>query len=71
MQKFVSRTLNPNDGHRYLPYIVVIIDEFGDLIMTAGKDIELPIARIAQFGSSRGHTHDHCHTESAYNDHHR
>ena len=52
--KFVSRTLNPNDGHRYLPYIVVIIDEFGDLIMTAGKDIELPIARIAQLARAVG-----------------
>ncbi|MCQ2127729.1 MAG: DNA translocase FtsK [Bacteroidaceae bacterium] len=47
-EKFKSRQLNPNLGHRFLPYIVVIIDEFGDLIMTAGKDIEMPIARIAQ-----------------------
>ena len=46
--KFVKRRLNPNKGHRYLPYIVVVIDEFGDLIMTAGKEIEMPIARIAQ-----------------------
>lgn len=46
--KFISRRLNPNKGHKYMPYIVVIIDEFGDLIMTAGKEIELPIARIAQ-----------------------
>ncbi|MDR0429566.1 MAG: DNA translocase FtsK [Tannerellaceae bacterium] len=46
--KFISRHLNPNKGHKYMPYIVVIIDEFGDLIMTAGKEIELPIARIAQ-----------------------
>lgn len=46
--KFVNHKLNPNDGHEYMPYIVVIIDEFGDLIMTAGKEIELPIARIAQ-----------------------
>ena len=45
---FKDRKLNPEKGHRYLPYIVVVIDEFGDLIMTAGKDIELPIARIAQ-----------------------
>ncbi|MCQ2057583.1 MAG: DNA translocase FtsK [Bacteroidaceae bacterium] len=45
---FKSRRLNPEKGHRFLPYIVVIIDEFGDLIMTAGKDIEMPIARIAQ-----------------------
>lgn len=47
-EKFVKRRLNPNKGHRYLPYMVVVIDEFGDLIMTAGKEIEMPIARIAQ-----------------------
>ncbi|GHV55905.1 DNA translocase FtsK [Bacteroidia bacterium] len=47
-EKFVNRRLNPQKGHKYMPYIVVIIDEFGDLIMTAGKEIELPIARIAQ-----------------------
>lgn len=52
--KFISRHLNPNDGHRFLPYVVVIIDEFGDLIMTAGKDIELPIARIAQLARAVG-----------------
>jgi S-DNA-T family DNA segregation ATPase FtsK/SpoIIIE len=46
--KFIKRRLNPEKGHRFLPYIVVVIDEYGDLIMTAGKDIELPIARIAQ-----------------------
>lgn len=46
--KFIKRRLNPNNGHRYMPYIVVVIDEFGDLIMTAGKEIEMPIARIAQ-----------------------
>ncbi len=46
--KFITRHLNPEKGHRFMPYIVVIIDEFGDLIMTAGKEIELPIARIAQ-----------------------
>lgn len=45
---FKDRRLNPEKGHRFLPYIVVVIDEFGDLIMTAGKDIEMPIARIAQ-----------------------
>lgn len=45
---FKDRKLNPEKGHRFLPYIVIIIDEFGDLIMTAGKDIEMPIARIAQ-----------------------
>lgn len=47
-QKFINRQLNPEKGHKFLPYIVVIIDEFGDLIMTAGKEIETPIARIAQ-----------------------
>ncbi|MGI6073362.1 MAG: DNA translocase FtsK 4TM domain-containing protein [Fermentimonas sp.] len=47
-KKFIERRLNPNNGHRFLPYIVVVIDEFGDLIMTAGKEIEMPIARIAQ-----------------------
>ncbi|MDI9605352.1 MAG: DNA translocase FtsK 4TM domain-containing protein [Bacteroidota bacterium] len=47
-QKFIQRRLNPNNGHKYMPYIVVVIDEFGDLIMTAGKEIEMPIARIAQ-----------------------
>ena len=53
-QKFRNRQLNPNNGHRFLPYIVVIIDEFGDLIMTAGKEIELPIARIAQLARAVG-----------------
>ncbi|WP_165043308.1 DNA translocase FtsK [Dysgonomonas sp. ZJ709] len=47
-EKFKKRRLNPLKGHKFLPYIVVIIDEFGDLIMTAGKEIEMPIARIAQ-----------------------
>ena len=47
-RKFTSRQLNPEKGHKFMPYIVVVIDEYGDLIMTAGKEIELPIARIAQ-----------------------
>ena len=47
-EKFISRKLNPNDGHRYLPYIVLVIDEFADLIMTAGKEIETPIARLSK-----------------------
>lgn len=47
-RKFIARQLNPEKGHKFMPYIVVIIDEYGDLIMTAGKEIELPIARIAQ-----------------------
>lgn len=52
--KFKKRELNPENGHRFMPYIVVVIDEFGDLIMTAGKDIELPIARIAQLARAVG-----------------
>ena len=53
-QKFKNRELNPNNGHKFMPYIVVIIDEFGDLIMTSGKEIELPIARIAQLARAVG-----------------
>lgn len=52
--KFIARRLNPEKGHRYLPYIVVIVDEFADLIMTAGKEVELPIARIAQLARAVG-----------------
>ena len=52
--KFVNHQLNLTKGHEYMPYIVVIIDEFGDLIMTAGKEIELPIARIAQLARAVG-----------------
>ena len=52
--KFISRKLNPNDGHRFLPYIVLVIDEFADLIMTAGKEIETPIARLAQLARAIG-----------------
>ena len=53
-KKFIDRQLNPNNGHKFLPYIVVVIDEFGDLIMTAGKEVELPIARIAQLARAVG-----------------
>lgn len=53
-EKFINRRLNPEKGHKYMPYIVVVIDEFGDLIMTAGKDVELPIARIAQLARAVG-----------------
>ena len=53
-KKFVERKLNPNMGHRYLPYIVLVIDEFADLIMTAGKEIETPIARLAQLARAIG-----------------
>ena len=52
--KFISRRLNPENGHRYLPYIVVVIDEFADLIVTAGKEIEHPIARLAQLARAIG-----------------
>ena len=52
--KFIARKLNPNLGHRYLPYIVVVIDEYADLVMTAGKDVELPIARLAQKARAAG-----------------
>jgi len=52
--KFIARKLNPENGHRYLPYIVVLIDEFADLIMTAGKEVEQPIARIAQLARAIG-----------------
>ena len=53
-QKFINRKLNPNDGHRFLPFIVLIIDEFADLMMTAGKEVETPIARIAQLARAVG-----------------
>jgi len=53
-EKFINRRLNPEKGHKFMPYIVVIIDEFGDLIMTAGKEVELPIARIAQLARAVG-----------------
>jgi S-DNA-T family DNA segregation ATPase FtsK/SpoIIIE len=53
-KKFIARKLNPENGHRYLPYIVLVIDEFADLIMTAGKEIETPIARLAQLARAIG-----------------
>ncbi|MBO7316785.1 MAG: DNA translocase FtsK, partial [Paludibacteraceae bacterium] len=53
-EKFVNRQLNPEKGHRFLPYMVSVIDEFGDLIMVAGKEIETPIARITQMGRAAG-----------------
>ncbi|MGJ8743100.1 DNA translocase FtsK [Polaribacter sp.] len=52
--KFKQRKLNPNDGHQFLPYIVLVIDEFADLIMTAGKEVETPIARLAQLARAIG-----------------
>ncbi len=53
-KKFAERKLNPENGHRYLPYIVLVVDEFADLIMTAGKEVELPIARLAQLARAVG-----------------
>ena len=53
-EKFTIRHLNPEKGHKFMPYIVVIVDEFGDLIMTAGKEVEMPIARIAQLARAVG-----------------
>ena len=53
-QKFIKRRLNPEKGHRYLPYIVLIIDEFADLIMTAGREVEVPLARLAQIARAVG-----------------
>ncbi|MBA3829546.1 MAG: DNA translocase FtsK 4TM domain-containing protein [Taibaiella sp.] len=53
-EKFISRRLNPEHGHKYLPFIVLVIDEFADLIMTAGKEVEMPIARLAQLARAVG-----------------
>lgn len=53
-EKFKSRRLNPNEGHRFLPYIVLVVDEFADLIMTAGKEVEGPITRLAQLARAVG-----------------
>lgn len=53
-EKFISRKLNPLDGHQFLPYIVIVIDEFADLIMTAGREIETPLARLAQLARATG-----------------
>lgn len=53
-EKFTDRKLSPKDGHKFLPYIVLVIDEFADLIMTAGKEVELPIARLAQLARAIG-----------------
>ncbi len=53
-EKFTKRMLNPNEGHRYLPYIVLVIDELADLMMTAGKEVETPIARLAQLARAIG-----------------
>ena len=53
-EKFISRKLNPENGHTFLPYIVLVIDEFADLIMTAGKEVETPLARLAQLSRAVG-----------------
>ncbi len=52
--KFIARKLNPSNGHKFLPYIILVVDEFADLIMTAGKEIETPIARLAQLARAIG-----------------
>ncbi|RZK61107.1 MAG: DNA translocase FtsK, partial [Pedobacter sp.] len=53
-EKFIKRKLNPNNGHRFLPFIVLVVDEFADLMMTAGKEVETPIARLAQLARAIG-----------------
>jgi S-DNA-T family DNA segregation ATPase FtsK/SpoIIIE len=53
-EKFVARRLNPEKGHQFLPFIVLVVDEFADLIMTAGKEVEMPIARLAQLARAVG-----------------
>ncbi len=53
-EKFIKRKLNPENGHQYLPFIVLVVDEFADLIMTAGKEVEMPIARLAQLARAVG-----------------
>ena len=53
-EKFLARKLNPNDGHQFLPYIILVIDEFADLIMTAGREIETPLTRLAQLARATG-----------------
>jgi len=52
--KFISRHLNPNEGHHFMPYIVMVVDEFADLIMTAGREIENPLTRLAQLARATG-----------------
>ena len=52
--KFKKRKLNPNDGHKFLPYLVLVVDEFADIIMTAGKEVENPIGRLAQLARAVG-----------------
>ena len=54
--KFIARRLNPQKGHQFLPFIVLVVDEFADLIMTAGKEVEMPIARLAQLARAVGYT---------------
>ena len=53
-EKFMTRKLNPHDGHRFLPYLIVVVDEFADLIMTAGREIETPLTRLAQLARAIG-----------------
>src|SRR5690606_34428666 len=53
-EKFTNKKLSPKEGHKFLPYIILVIDEFADLIMTAGKEVEMPIARLAQLARAIG-----------------
>ena len=69
-EKFVKRKLNPQKGHQYLPFIVLVIDEFADLIMTAGKEVEMPIARLGTAGPCSRYSSDHCNTTSFCKYHH-
>ena len=64
--KFISRKLNPENGHTFLPYIVLVIDEFADLIMTAGKEVETPLARLAQLSNS-WNSFNHCNSKTSVN----
>ena len=69
--KFVGRRLNPEEGHRFLPFIVLIVDEFADLMMTAGKEVETPIARLAQLARAVGICYGDCHPTAFRQYHHR
>ncbi len=63
-KKFKARKLNPAKGHKFLPYIVLVVDEFADLIMTAGKEVETPIATISTAGARNRNPLDNCYTAS-------
>ena len=65
--KFRKRKLNPENGHRFLPYIVLVVDEFADLIMTAGKEVETPIARLGAACKSYWYSFNYCYTATIVN----